>query len=278
MTANIFYVYLFLDPRNFYQPFYVGKGKHKRAESHLSSRRNNKFTNNIITAICETDQLPVIMYWSTDMEEAAALAMECELIARFGRRGIDNNGILTNRTLGGDGLSGHVFTDEHKQKISIAHKGKTVSEATRDKLSANRKGKTLSLETKNKLSVALKGKMVGDKNPMWGKTGALHPNYGKSPKTVRTGWKHSTEAITKMRESAFQRPAQPSGSKSPRAKKERYDFEHKSEEMFTGTSMELSELTGISKNQLYNLCRNIQRTCKGWSIKRRLATENQPPI
>lgn len=40
------------------------------------------------------------------------------------------------------------------------------------------RGRKVSEETRNKLSIASKGKLVGDKNPMYGRCGELHPLYG----------------------------------------------------------------------------------------------------
>ena len=64
---------------------------------------------------------------------------------------------------------GRVHTDEEKQKISEAHKGKIVSEETKLKISNSRKGITsprkgchLSEETKQKLRMARLGKHLSD--------------------------------------------------------------------------------------------------------------------
>lgn len=40
-------------------------------------------------------------------------------------------------------------------------------------------GRKMSEETKKKLSEANKGRRVGEKNPMYGKSGSLNPNYGR---------------------------------------------------------------------------------------------------
>ena len=62
------------------------------------------------------------------------------------------------------GCPGLILSEEHKQKISAAHKGKLFSEETRAKLSAAHKGKLLgplSEETRAKMSAARKGKLRG---------------------------------------------------------------------------------------------------------------------
>ena len=77
-----------------------------------------------------------------------------------------------NLTDGGDGHLGFIMTEETKQKLSEANKGKTLSEETKQKLrkpkteetkqkiSEAKKGKTLSEETKQKISEANKKRLV----------------------------------------------------------------------------------------------------------------------
>jgi group I intron endonuclease len=65
--------------------------------------------------------------------------LECFYISEFGTHASLGNGY--NSTLGGDGVSGYVFTDEVKRKISEAGIGRVKSEETRKKLSIANKGK-----------------------------------------------------------------------------------------------------------------------------------------
>lgn len=53
--------------------------------------------------------------WQTNMSEKDAYDLEIELIARFGRR-IDESGILTNLTLGGEGGKGIIHTPEYRER------------------------------------------------------------------------------------------------------------------------------------------------------------------
>jgi len=56
---------------------------------------------------------------------------------------------------------GKPFSEEHRQKLSVTHKGRTVSEKTRLKISIAKKGKKLSSEHCRKISEARKGKPNG---------------------------------------------------------------------------------------------------------------------
>jgi len=81
------------------------------------------------------------------------------------------------------------MSDEQKQKISIANKGKIISKETKIKMSESAKKKPqISEETRKKLSEARKGKL----NPMAGKFGKNNPNYGS---------KRTEETKEKMRKS-----------------------------------------------------------------------------
>lgn len=108
-----------------------------------------------------------------------------------------------NMTKGGDGRVGIPHSEETKQKIGKAGKGRTCSEETRRKMSEAHKGKKLSKKHKKKLSDAflgktweeilgieksiirrkkssnsMKGKNIGFKNGMYGK---IPWNKGISP-------------------------------------------------------------------------------------------------
>ena len=81
-----------------------------------------------------------------------------------------------NLTDGGDGHLGFIMSEETKQKLSEANKGKTLSEETKQKLrkpkteetkqklSEAKKGKTFSEEHKQKLSEAKKGKTLSEEH------------------------------------------------------------------------------------------------------------------
>jgi len=83
---------------------------------------------------------------------------------------------------------GKKLSRKHKEIISKANKGKTVSKETRKKMSEAKigkpspmKGKKFSKEHRENISRANKGKpgLEGEDNPMYGKKGKDHPAYGR---------------------------------------------------------------------------------------------------
>lgn len=99
---NIYYVYIYIDPRT-NLPFYIGKGKGKRSEYHLSETHLNT-TNwakwRQINDLRKEGLNPIIKIIKSDLNNEEAYALEEELIKSYGRKGIDTGGILTNVTLG----------------------------------------------------------------------------------------------------------------------------------------------------------------------------------
>jgi len=155
-TKPVYYVYFYLREDN--TPYYVGKGKGKRAYVH---------SKNEIQPPRDKSRIIIIQ---DNLTELQSFILERYYIRWFGRK--DNNtGILRNRTDGGDGTSGQVVTEETKQKLSLANKGKTrtFSEEHKKNMSLAKKGttyqkgrthsgRTHSEEHKKKLSLARKGK------------------------------------------------------------------------------------------------------------------------
>lgn len=93
-----FYVYKLIDPRT-NTPYYVGKGKNKRAYFHLNealstSKKSAKL--NTIRDIIASGHNYTIEVVSDGMSEVDACEMEISLIVSLGRRNYDSNGVLTN--------------------------------------------------------------------------------------------------------------------------------------------------------------------------------------
>lgn len=106
-----FYVYAYI--RKDGTPYYIGKGSNKRAFSNNHYVVVPKDKNRII--ICESN-----------LTEIGALAIERRLIRWYGRKNIDENGILRNRLEGGDeppSQKGKIRTKETRLKLSETHRG-----------------------------------------------------------------------------------------------------------------------------------------------------------
>lgn len=118
---TIYYTYILVDPRHSSytledgtllpgEPFYVGKGKLKRAYTHLSesSLRVRSHKCHKIKSIMHDGCAPVIHFYKTNLSEEYALASEKQLIREIGTHCVLPNvprGPLTNLTSGGEGWS-----------------------------------------------------------------------------------------------------------------------------------------------------------------------------
>jgi hypothetical protein len=169
-------------------PYYVGKGKGRRAYSEGRGVNLPK-------------DMSCIVLVSENMNEADALQLEILLISLYGRIDI-GTGTLRNMTNGGDGTSGWVPSDETRANISKANIGKKRTEETNAKHSKSvtgdknhmygktgenspHFGKKHTDETKAKMSLACTGDKnhnfgrAGEKHHMFGIVGEKHPNYGQ---------------------------------------------------------------------------------------------------
>ena len=157
-----YYAYAYFESPE--KPFYIGKGKGDRANTHIKGMTSGN--RRVVTRIrnlraCGVEpQLEI--YHTTN--ETAAFWMERMLIAAYGRK--DNKtGCLLNMTDGGEGVSGVIFSEERKQKISraaIGHQrclGHKCSEETRAKISKAKKGVSIGQIPWNK------GKKIGPQSP-----------------------------------------------------------------------------------------------------------------
>jgi hypothetical protein len=150
-----YYTYAYL--REDRTPYYIGKGKGNRAYKKKRGKIN------------PPKDKSRIIFLKQNLTEEQAFRHEIYMIAVFGRKDL-GNGILHNRTDGGEGSSGRVPSEETRRKISEASKGntymlgKTLSEETKRKMSETRKGKTHSEETKKKQSEVKKGKTFSEEH------------------------------------------------------------------------------------------------------------------
>jgi len=169
---NDYYIYFHINLVS-NEVFYVGKGKGKRA---WSNARRSKYWDNVVNKYGY--RVDII---HENLSEKRAFNWEKLYISMFGRKDL-GKGNLVNHTDGGEGMSGNIFnektrikmsnskkgnkiwlglkhTDDSKEKISIANKGMKRSDESRKKMSNSHKGQIawnkgleMSQETKNKMS------------------------------------------------------------------------------------------------------------------------------
>ena len=171
MTKDLrrFYVYAYLRSKDSergvkYSPYYIGKG--------CGDRAFEKYGRTVPAPVDNS----YIVFVQEGLTETEAFSLEIYCIQSYGRIDL-GNGILRNRTDGGEGTSGLVVSEETRRKLSDMRRGENhPSWGKRGELS-RLWGKPRSEETKRKMSEA----MQGEKNPNWGK-------------------KHSEEAKRKMSE------------------------------------------------------------------------------
>lgn len=103
MDIYSFYVYAYL--RTDGTPYYIGKGSSTRA--YKKSKREIRKPKNIKN----------ILIVENNLSEIGAFALERRLIRWYGRKDL-KNGILRNKTAGGEGSCGVKRTEKHKNIIS----------------------------------------------------------------------------------------------------------------------------------------------------------------
>ncbi len=181
---NEYYVYCLVNPVTD-KVFYVGKGKSNRLYEHEMKVKSNKMPNNnkhlfyTIKNILSSGNSITYRIVEDKLTEEVAFQLEKSLIERIG---VDN---LCNLHTGGSGgkmtgeaelhrrrrLMGHAVSDETKQKISMANKGRpskykgiSRTDEVKTKISESLSGKVHSGATKKKMSLSSKGKSKSEEH------------------------------------------------------------------------------------------------------------------
>ena len=125
-----YYTYAYL--REDGTPYYIGKGKRKRLYVNHQRRKSN--------CISVPKDKSKIIFLKQNLSEEEAFKHEIYMISVFGRKDL-KTGILHNRTDGGEGASGAVRSEKFKKNLSEMRRGKVLSEETKQKISIANKGK-----------------------------------------------------------------------------------------------------------------------------------------
>lgn len=156
---NIFYTYVISVDSI---PKYVGKGKGPRCYHHFEGK--NHFANHLRKAQRENKNI-LIEKIIENVTEEEAFKKEKELIASYGRRDL-KTGTLFNKTNGGDGVSGKVYSKEEREilsksgKMAYANRDPEVEKVRRERISKGQIGKIVSEQTRKNISKAKTGNTV----------------------------------------------------------------------------------------------------------------------
>ena len=214
------------------RPFYVGKGNDAR----IADLKRNKLHSSIVKKY----GIERKVVFETD-DEQEALATEVKLIAEyktFVSRELESDDHWgANLTMGGEGISGWLHSEESKKKNSESNKlscagelngmfGKKHSEETRRKIGEKSKGRIDSLETRKKKSDA--------------------------GKICNKGRKMSLEAKKKMSESRKGKPPWNKGKKLGKRKIKRTFSEQARKNMSEARKGKIPWNKGLKKNKVQN--------------------------
>lgn len=178
-----YYLYAYINKRTGL-PYYIGKGKDKRAfkkHGRVKTPKDKRY----------------IIFMESNLTEIGALALERRYIAWYGRE--DNNtGVLKNLTDGGDGVSGHKHSQEFKDQVGEWARNLPRTKEHCSKISLKLKGVKKSEE-----SIVKMKKTKKEKNHVpWNKGKTLPKSYFdhmRKPKTEETKAKISESIIAKRK-------------------------------------------------------------------------------
>ena len=215
-STRKYYVYYLIDPKDAL-PFYIGKGNGDRMYIHESETKagiipndRNLYLFNSIKEILNNGQNVIYKKIIDNIEESEAFSIEMSEIKKYGRKN-NGSGILCNMTDGGEGVSGLVFTEIQRKKISDSLKGRPTWASTHkeefSKLITGEKnpfyGKTHSEKTKEKIRKSLKETFVIFGHPLKGKPKS--EEHKKKISEYQKGRKLSEKTKKKMSDSQNKR-------------------------------------------------------------------------
>jgi hypothetical protein len=251
---NNYYVYFHKNPIT-KEIFYVGLGKDKRA---WSSKRNI-FWKNYVKKYGE----PIIEIYKNNISIYQAAELEIELIKKYGRRGYDKDGILLNKSTGGEFTAyGSIKSQKSKDLISLKLKDKPKHTLeSKQKIREKHLGRKCSQETKNKMS-----------KPRKEGTGYNISKANKGRKSGFEGHKHTQETKNKIynidRNTKISLKLK--GRTCPNIGKSilQYDLEGNFIKEWTSAAIAAKELN-IKYSQIYRNLTNIQNKQKFiWKYKK----------
>jgi hypothetical protein len=160
------YVYIHRNPIT-NSIFYIGVGYKRRAWSFKWGHSKHYYH------YIQKHGLPIVEMYKINLTEDEAYKLEEQLILEYGRVGIDNNGILVNKSSGGKtSAKGNkqYLTDEWKKKIGDANRGKSKHNEQTKK----------SISTKNSKSIiqqSIEGEIIKEWSSQWDASQKLNINY-----------------------------------------------------------------------------------------------------
>ena len=242
VNPNRFYTYAYLREDN--TPYYIGKGAGYRAYY--------KYKNQIKPPKDKSR----IIFLKQNLTEEEAFKHEIYMIAVFGRKDL-GTGILHNKTGGGDGASGAVRSEETKQKMSKALRGRVFTEEHKKNIGKSSKGRIFTKKSRQKMSKSQLGKRVGEKNPWYGK-------------------KHTEKTKNKLRELNSGSNNYFYGKKHKEETREKMSARHNKLLRFMSPSGEIIEETttlrkfcekyNLSREGMSKVIKGEQKQSKGWSM------------
>lgn len=183
----VFYVYEHWRP-DIDVCFYVGKGKGYRASAMFSRNDHHK---NVQKKLAKLGMCVEVRLVGNGLVESAAFALEIERIAFWQECGVS----LTNKSLGGEGPTGHKHTEDWKRAMSKQMTGRFVSEETRKRLSESGIGKRVGQKRTPEQCARLSAALIGISH---GKGRTFSEEHKRKLSEARRGKKRSLETCAKM--------------------------------------------------------------------------------